>query len=150
MTDSTRSSGARRTLVLLLSLNLLCYIDRYILAAVEPQIRESFFANDPNALAKTGSLATAFLFSYMILAPIFGFLADRMSRWIIIAFGVAVWSLATAGSGWAVTFGVLLLAAFWWERARRPTALPRLRSFRTCIRSSAAGRCWPGFSLRFL
>lgn len=110
MTDSTRSSGARRTLALLLSLNLLCYIDRYILAAVEPQIRESFFANDPNALAKTGSLATAFLFSYMILAPIFGFLADRMSRWVIIAFGVAVWSLATAGSGWAATFGVLLLA----------------------------------------
>lgn len=110
MTDSTRSSGARRTLALLLSLNLLCYIDRYILAAVEPQIRESFFPNDPNALAKTGSLATAFLFSYMILAPIFGFLADRMSRWIIIAFGVAVWSLATAGSGLAATFGVLLLA----------------------------------------
>ncbi len=55
MTDSTRSSGARRTLALLLSLNLLCYIDRYILAAVEPQIRESFFANDPTPWPKPGA-----------------------------------------------------------------------------------------------
>jgi MFS family permease len=104
------SSGAWKALTLLLALNLLSYIDRYILAAVEPDIREAFFgANDPNALAKTGSLATAFLLSYMITAPIFGALADRFSRWAIIAFGAAAFSLASMGSGWAQAFGFLVL-----------------------------------------
>jgi len=106
-----REPGARRALALLLGLNLLCYLDRYILAAVDPEIRAAFFAaDDPDAMAKTGFLATAFLLSYMVLSPLFGWLADRHSRWAIIAFGVAVWSLATLGSGWASTFGWLLMA----------------------------------------
>ena len=103
--------GARRALALLLALNILCYLDRYILAAVEPEIRRTFFApEDPNAMAKTGALATAFLVSYMVLSPLFGWLADKHSRWAIIATGAAIWSLATAGSGWAPTFGLLLAA----------------------------------------
>ena len=104
-----REPGARRALALLLTLNLFCYLDRYILAAVEPEIRAAFFApDDPNALAKTGSLATVFLLSYMVLSPVFGWMADRSSRWRIIAFGAALWSVATAGSGWAPVFGILL------------------------------------------
>ncbi|HEU4677979.1 MAG TPA: MFS transporter [Terrimicrobiaceae bacterium] len=107
----TEQPGARRALALLLGLNLLCYVDRYILAAVEPDIRKAFFApEDPDAMAKTGALATAFLVSYMILSPVFGWFADRHSRWVVIAIGAAVWSLATAGSGWAPTFGILLLS----------------------------------------
>ena len=78
--------GARPALILLLALNILCYLDRYILAAVEPDIRKAFFsADDPDAMAKTGALATAFLLSYMVLSPLFGWLADRHSRWTIIA-----------------------------------------------------------------
>ena len=103
--------GARRALALLLALNILCYLDRYILAAVEPEIRRTFFTpEDPDAMAKTGALATAFLVSYMVLSPLFGWLADKHSRWAIIATGAAIWSLATAGSGWAPTFGLLLAA----------------------------------------
>ncbi|HEY5811107.1 MAG TPA: MFS transporter [Terrimicrobiaceae bacterium] len=106
-----RMPGARRALLLLLALNMLCYLDRYILAAVEPDIRQAFFSpDDPDAMAKTGSLATAFLLSYMVLSPLFGWLADKYSRWTIIAAGAAIWSLATAGSGWAPTFGILLLS----------------------------------------
>ena len=45
-----------------------------------------------------GSLATAFIISYMISAPIFGWLADRMSRWLLVGFGVTVWTLASEGS----------------------------------------------------
>lgn len=102
--------GARRALALLLGINLFNYIDRYILAAVEPEIRRAFFT-DPHsaaAMAATGSLATAFLLSYMLAAPIFGWLADRTSRWLIVGAGVALWSLASAGSGLAATFGILL------------------------------------------
>src|SRR5688500_18742213 len=98
--------GARSSLILLLLINLFHYIDRYVLAAVEPKIREEFFApDDPNALAKMGSLATAFMVSYMVAAPLFGWLADRMSRWLLVGVGVILWSLASGGSGLAPVFG---------------------------------------------
>ena len=111
---------ARLSLALLLALNLLNYIDRYVLAAVEPEIRHAFFPAEVAigaaareqlmaAMAKTGSLATAFLLSYMLAAPIFGMLAERMSRWVLVAIAVAVWSLASGASGLAQTFPLLVL-----------------------------------------
>jgi len=113
MQHSTPTISKRLTysaLGLLLAINLFNYIDRYILAAVEPLISDHFFAaTDKDAMAKTGSLATAFLVSYMMLAPLFGWLADRFSRWLIIAFGVALWSLASGASGLASTFAALMI-----------------------------------------
>jgi MFS family permease len=103
-------SGARTALALLLTINLFNYIDRQVLAAVEPEIRGSFFAaGDVNAMAKTGLLAPAFLVSYMLAAPVFGWLADRVSRWLIIGASVILWSLASGGSGLATTFGMLFV-----------------------------------------
>jgi MFS family permease len=103
--------GARSALVLLLLINLFNYIDRYALASVEPNIHSTFFGAKESAqtLAKMGSLATAFLLSYMLTAPVFGWLADRMSRWLLIALSVIVWSLATGASGMAKTFTLLLV-----------------------------------------
>ena len=102
------SSAAKTALLLLLGVNLFNYIDRYVLAAVEPEIQAHFFAaDDPNAHALTGLLGTAFLVTYMISAPIFGWLADRMSRWFIIGASVILWSAATAASGLAATFAML-------------------------------------------
>jgi MFS family permease len=106
----TRLPGARRALALLLAINLFNYIDRTILAAMEPEIRKTFFAStDPDAMAKTGMLATAFLLSYMFAAPFFGWLADRFSRWVLVGIGVALWSLASGASGLAATFTALLV-----------------------------------------
>jgi MFS family permease len=102
-------SGARSSLGLLLILNLLCYLDRYILAAVIPSLKAEFLANDPDANAKAGLLTTAFIVSYMLCAPVFGWLADRYSRWTIIAISVAVWSLASGASGLAGGFVALLI-----------------------------------------
>lgn len=107
---SDHHSSARTALGLLLAINLFNYIDRQVLAAVEPEIRDTFFApNDPNAMAQTGLLGTAFLFTYMLSAPALGWLSDRFSRWIIIGAAVLLWSLASGGSGLAATFGILLL-----------------------------------------
>ncbi len=101
--------GGPTALWLLLAINLFNYIDRQVLASVEPEIRAHFFrADDPNAHFLTGLLGTAFLVSYMISAPIFGWLADRMSRWLIIGASVILWSAATAASGIVGTFGLLL------------------------------------------
>jgi MFS family permease len=101
-------SGARTALFLLLGINLFNYIDRQILAALEPDIRATFFApGDVNAMWKTGLLGDAFFVTYMISAPILGFLADRISRWIIVGSAVILWSLASGGSGLATTFAIL-------------------------------------------
>ena len=54
-------SGAHAALFLLLAINLFNYIDRQVLAALEPDIRATFFApNDPNAMTRTGWLGDAF------------------------------------------------------------------------------------------
>src|SRR6266513_462384 len=101
-------SGARTALFLLVGIKLFNYIDRQILAALEPDIRATFFARgDVNAMWKTGLLGDAFFVTYMISAPILGFLADRISRWIIVGSAVILWSLASAGSGLAATFTLL-------------------------------------------
>ena len=103
------NTGAHWALWLLLAINLFNYIDRQLLAALEPDIRATFFSSsDLNAMAKTGAgLGSAFLVTYMFTAPIFGFLADRLSRWIIIGTAVILWSLASGGSGLAGTFAIL-------------------------------------------
>ncbi len=108
--QSNGRRGAQKALLLLLAINLCNYIDRYVLAAVEPSIRRAFFAiDDPNAMAMTGALAPAFLATYMIAAPALGWLADRFSRWLVVGVCVILWSFATAASGFATTFFALLL-----------------------------------------
>lgn len=112
--------GARTALVLLLAINLFNYIDRQVLAAVEVKIEETFFpeseyprdpvtgrAHDPTIEGKIGSLYTAFLLSYMLISPVFGWLADRTSRWLLVGVGVVLWSLASGASGLAGTFALL-------------------------------------------
>ena len=66
----------RTALTLLTALNLLNYIDRSVLFAVQPLIQTEFH------LSKTqlGYLTSAFLGFYMIAAPFAGPLADRYSR----------------------------------------------------------------------
>ena len=101
-------SGARTALFLLLAINLFNYIDRQVLAALEPDIRATFFApDDVNAMTKTGLLGDAFFVTYMVSAPILGLLADRISRWLIVGSAVILWSLASGASGLAATFTIL-------------------------------------------
>jgi MFS family permease len=106
----TPRTGARTALALLLGINLFNYIDRQILAAVEPSIRATFFeSTNVNAMAISGTLGSAFLVTYMLSAPALGWLADRFSRWIIIGVAVILWSLASGASGLAGTFSALLI-----------------------------------------
>jgi MFS transporter, Spinster family, sphingosine-1-phosphate transporter len=106
--EKNAMSGARGALFLLLAINLFNYIDRQVLAALEPDIRATFFApDDVNRMTKTGLLGVAFFVTYMISAPVLGFLADRISRWLIVGIAVILWSLASGASGLAATFGIL-------------------------------------------
>jgi len=108
---STIVPGARAALWLLLGINLFNYIDRQILSAVLPKLALDatiFEPADPNVQFKLGLLTTAFMVSYMLLSPLFGYLGDRYSRWRLVGVGVILWSLATGGSGLAVSFMMLL------------------------------------------
>ena len=109
MTSSSPGKvAAYGTLALLLGINLFNYIDRQMLAAVEPEIRATFFApNDPNAMTQTGLLGDAFLVTYMVSAPLLGWLSDRFSRWLIVGCAVALWSLASGATGLAGSFAIL-------------------------------------------
>jgi MFS family permease len=124
--NPNRLPGARISLALLLSINLINYIDRSNLSAVEEQVRAQFFRpDDPDAKAWMGSLATAFLVTYMLMAPLFGWLADRMKRWAIIGLGVTLWSVATGMCGLAQSFSMLLVCRVFigvGEAAWGPTA----------------------------
>ncbi len=109
MTTAPVSSLAKKSVALLLIINLLCYLDRYLIAAVVPEIIKEFLPDSHNPRAIAGLLSTAFLVAYMITAPIFGYFADRFSRWKLIALSVAAWSLACGASGLAGSFLALLM-----------------------------------------
>lgn len=98
--------GAAATLGLLFCMNLLDYIDRNILAAVLPSIQKEMHLSDTQA----GWLAPAFLVAYTVFAPIMGWAGDRYTRIRLLVLGVGLWSLATVGSGFAGTYGHLVIA----------------------------------------
>ena len=110
-TPSAIAPGAAAALWLLLAINLFNYIDRQVLSAVLPKLALDatlFQPDDPNLQTKLGALTTAFMVSYMLLSPVFGWLGDTRSRWMLVGIGVILWSLASGGSGLATGFWILL------------------------------------------
>ncbi len=101
MTTSTQSARvstnpAVATLLLLIGLNLLNYIDRYILPGALPLIQQEFGWSDQ----QMGALTTALFMVYMLVAPLTGWLGDRFSRKPLIIGGAVLWSLATLATAW--------------------------------------------------
>jgi MFS transporter, Spinster family, sphingosine-1-phosphate transporter len=93
-------------LALLAGINLLNYLDRYVVAALLPDLKRALHPSD----FELGLLMSGFLVVYMLAAPLFGRLGDRGSRPRPIAIGVFLWSLATGLSGLARSYGQLLAA----------------------------------------
>jgi MFS family permease len=108
LTTATRSSRfpinpALGTFLLLIGLNLLNFIDRYILPGAQPLIQHEFHATDQ----QMGALTTALFFFYMLAAPLTGWLGDRYSRKPLIVIGAVLWSLATLGTAWVHSYWTL-------------------------------------------
>jgi MFS family permease len=138
---ASAAPGAAAALTLLLLINLFNYIDRQVLAAVEPEIRRDLLRDpvqaasivplpaapmvygplltaaqlyperllNPDSKFWMGLLSTAFLVFFMLTAPIFGWLSNRVSRWLLVSIGVILWSLASGASGIAYFYLALLL-----------------------------------------
>ena len=95
----------RTALIVLTALNLLNYVDRNVLFAVQPLIQDEFHVTN----LQIGYLTTAFLGFYTIAAPFVGPLADRYSRKIIIALGGIFWSGLTLLTAFTHTYTELLI-----------------------------------------
>ncbi len=102
--DADRS--ARIALITLTAINLLNYLDRYLIAGIVAPLKEHFGARD----ADIGLLTSVFLLVYMCASPVFGLLARTMSRTMLLGTGVIIWSIATIGSGLVNTLTQLLIA----------------------------------------
>ncbi len=76
-----------------------------MISAVQVLIQRDFGLSD----TQLGTLGAAFILVYMLAAPAIGLMADRWPRQYFISGGVALWSLATAGSAMARNFWQLLL-----------------------------------------
>ncbi|XP_028938279.1 protein spinster homolog 3 [Ornithorhynchus anatinus] len=75
--------------------NLLNYMNWFLVAGVLLDIQKYFRISDKNA----GSLQTVFICSLLVAAPLFGFLGDRYNRKRILSCGIVLWSCASlAGS----------------------------------------------------
>jgi MFS family permease len=95
----------RTALVLLTTLNLLNYIDRSVLFAVQPLVQSEFHLSNK----QVAFLTSAFLGFYMIAAPFAGPLADRYSRKLIIVLGAVFWSGLTLLTAVTHTYWELLV-----------------------------------------
>ncbi|XP_072273398.1 protein spinster homolog 1 [Pyxicephalus adspersus] len=77
--------------MILFYINLLNYMDRFTVAGVLPNIESAFQIKD----SQSGLVQTVFIVSYMMLAPVFGYLGDRYNRKYIMCFGISFWSIVT-------------------------------------------------------
>jgi MFS family permease len=93
-------------LLILTIINLVNYLDRYIVAGALSSIKAEFQINNTQA----GLLTTVFIVVFMLASPVAGYLGDRFPRKYLVAGGVLLWSVATGASGLAGSFLALLVA----------------------------------------
>ncbi len=88
-------AGATTALVLLTSMNFVNYLDRYILPAVQEQVKGEFHISDD----QIGSLTLWFFVAYVLSSPITGWLGDRFPRKpmiVVAALGISAMNFLTA------------------------------------------------------
>jgi predicted MFS family arabinose efflux permease len=87
-------------------MNLLNYMDRLVPSAVKVLLKTDLGIDYTHS-----SMAnTAFIVVYMLASPVFGTLADRWPRRVLLASGVALWTLATGAAAFATGFASFLVA----------------------------------------
>src|SRR6266576_2808537 len=97
---------ARYVLAVMVGINFLNYLDRYILPAVATKIQAEFHLTD----SQVGLLGSAFLLVYAVATIPFGIWADRGVRKTVVGVGVTIWSLATLFTGLARSYAQLFAA----------------------------------------
>jgi MFS family permease len=99
----SRLNPALGTFLLLIGLNLLNFIDRYILPGEVSLIQREFHSTDQ----QMGALTTGLFVFYMLAAPLTGWLGDHFRRKPLIIAGAVLWSVATLGTAWVHDYWTL-------------------------------------------
>lgn len=95
------------SVVLLLSVAFVVnYIDRQVVFSIFPVLRRELSFSD----AQLGIAGSLFTWTYSLSMPLTGRLADLVPRHRMIIAALALWSIATAGTGLSQSFGQFL---FW-------------------------------------
>jgi MFS family permease len=95
----------KTALAVLTALNLLNYIDRSVLFAVQDMVKAEFHRSD----AAFGFLTSVFFIFYMCAAPFMGPLSVKFSRKAVIIAGALIWSVATLMTAITKNFDELLI-----------------------------------------
>ncbi|XP_075687694.1 protein spinster homolog 1-like [Rhinoderma darwinii] len=80
--------------VILFYINLLSYMDRLSVTGALPYLEKSFHLKDSGS----GLLQAVFLCSFMLVAPVFGYLGDHWNRKYLLCIGITLWSASILGS----------------------------------------------------
>lgn len=109
MKQASWRSGPAFLLATLTLVNTINWADRQVVPILVPSIKANLGLTDTE-LGLVGGVAFSLI--YAVAAFVFGYLADRASRRLVILAGLLGWSLATAASGLATGFGSLFAARF--------------------------------------
>jgi MFS family permease len=105
--NSPAISGRYFALIVLFSMNLLNYIDRYSFFAVGNQIQRDLKIHDD---VRFGVLSASFMIVYTVVSLLMGWMGDRYNRRMLLSAGVGLWSLATVGTAFSENFAQMF---FW-------------------------------------
>ena len=150
MTNSLPHGSARlrsaewQTIIILLLIYTLAYLDRQILTLLVDPIRNDLGVSDVQMGFLQGLGFTLF---YALCGPFVGWMVDRHNRRLIIFIGILIWSISTAASGFANSYSHLLLARFGvgaGEAALLPAAYSIISDM---VEKSRLGRAMGVFSL---
>lgn len=97
-------AGAWLVVALLFFVGALNYLDRIMITTMRVSILETM----PMSEARFGLLTSAFLWTYGILSPFAGYLADRFNRSRVVIVSLLVWSAVTWLTAYSRTFEQLL------------------------------------------
>ena len=101
-----RPNGKNASLAVLVAVNILNFYDRNVVGALAEPIRGEFHLDD----TQIGLLGSVFIWLYAIVGVPLGRIADRRSRKVLLACGMAAWSLLTAVAAMAGSFSMLLVS----------------------------------------
>merc|ERR1711963_955783 len=133
------------TLAILTFVNLINYMDRYTIAGVLTSVQETYNIGNSEA----GLLQTAFVASFMIFAPLFGYLGDRFNRNYVMIIGITIWAIATLLGSFMEDFTLSWPCVPLLELAKpviQPLLQPLLVTF---LSKTSDRRPWPFSTLPF-
>jgi MFS family permease len=137
--ESKLPKGAWLVVALLFFIGALNYLDRIMITTMRSSIVDAMPMSD----AQFGLLTSAFLWTYGILSPFAGFLADKFNRSRVVIGSLLVWSIVTWLTAYSKTFEELLITRILMgisEACYIPAALALIADYhRSSTRSLATG-----------